>query len=127
MFNYRELRMLIMTSLIFLIVNGLVGYAIINQNKTQIALGLILSFSSFLLVLTRYKMAVFNDSVMVYEFKGLAILPVLIEFDKIESVDLVSKHRLNIHHGKVSKIYVVNALKFHHEIKLQLKAYQELK
>ncbi len=128
MFKYRETRMLAITSLIFIIVNGLVVYALINQNKMQIALGLILSFSSLLLLMTRYKMAIFNDSVMVYELKGLAILPVLIEFDKIESLELVGRHRLDIRHGRrLSKIHIVDAVRFHDELALELSAYKGLK
>ena len=119
--------MMVLTSLIFISVNCLVVYALINQNKMQIALGLILSFSSLLLLASRYKMAVFNDSVMVYEFKGLAILPVLIEFEKIESLELLGKHRLNINHGRTSKIYIVDAPRFHNEIELQMKAFKAAK
>ncbi|MDD3026958.1 MAG: hypothetical protein PHI41_02790 [Erysipelotrichaceae bacterium] len=127
MFKYREIRMLLVTSLIFIMVNGLVVYALVNKNKMQIALGLIMSFSSLLLLATRYKMAVFNDSVMVYEFKGVAILPVLIEFDKIERLELVGKHRLNIVHGTTTKVYIVDATRFIDEIELSRKVYKGLK
>lgn len=127
MFRYREIRMLLVTSLIFIIVNGLVVFALVNKNKMQIALGLIMSFSSLLLLATRYKMAVFNDSVMVYEFKGVAILPVLIEFDKIEKLELVGRHRLNIVHGTTTKVHIVDAARFLNELELQLKVYKGVK
>ncbi len=123
MFKYREIRMLALTAIIFIAVNVVVVVALANRNMLQVALGLLLSFSSLLLLLTRYKMTIFNDSVMIYEFKGIGILPVLLDFEDIREVKVAGKHKLVIDHGRLSTVHVVNAVAFGEELKLKMQSF----
>ena len=38
-------------------------------------------------------MKIFNDSMMIYEYKGIGILPVLVDYKDIKDVELISKHK----------------------------------
>lgn len=125
MFKYREIRMLALTAIIFIAVNVVVVVALANRNMLQVALGLLLSFSSLLLLLTRYKMTIFNDSVMIYEFKGIGILPVLLDFEDIKEIKVVGKHKLVIDHGRHSTVHVVNAVAFGEELKLKMQSFNQ--
>ncbi|MFQ7171834.1 MAG: hypothetical protein ACLRQF_06945 [Thomasclavelia ramosa] len=47
-------------------------------------IGVILSFVVLMMLTTKYNMKIFNDSMPVYEFKGIGILPALIDYKDVK-------------------------------------------
>ena len=60
---------------------------------------------------------------IVYVFKGIGILPEMIEFQDMEDYQLLSKHQIIIHHKKTSKLCIINAQAFYDELDRQYKQY----
>ncbi|MFV0393786.1 MAG: hypothetical protein ACK5LC_05260, partial [Coprobacillaceae bacterium] len=100
--KYRELRMLCFMGLLFLIALAGSLYFFIDGNTSKGIIGLIISFIAIMTLLTKYRMRIDNDFVVVYVFRGIAILPILIDFKDITEVKLLSKHKMVLHHPKKS-------------------------
>lgn len=110
--KFREFRMnivLILFNLLF------ISYAVIQLLDKNI-MGVIAA-SSFILIalmllLTRYKMILYKDMMIIYEWKILAMLPSLVMYEDIKSMEVKSKHHIIIHHKRKSHIYVFNSARF---------------
>lgn len=79
-----------------------------------------LSLIALFLLLFRYKMVIFDDVMVIHEWKVFAMLPTAIEYKDITNIEMKSKHHIIIEHPKKSHIYVFNAQAF-------MDAYNELK
>lgn len=118
--KFREYRMLLVCIFLFVIfLSAFLYYMMIHEKVKMIAMILFVFITSMLL-LFRYKMVLFNDAMVVYEWKVFALLPVMIEYKDISSIEKVSKHRVKVHHQHITYVYVVDAQKF-------VDAYQEMK
>ena len=114
MFRYKDLRMLVVSVLITLLCVAAMIYFI--HEKIKFLIVIFLFITTLPTMLFRYNAKVFHDSVMVYVFKGIAILPELINFTDIKDITFISKHRVIIRHKKVSRLYLVNAKEFYDEL-----------
>ena len=114
MFRYKDLRMLFVSVLITLLCVAAMIYFI--HEKIKFLIVIFLFITTLPTMLFRYNAKVFHDSVMVYVFKGIAILPELINFTDIKDITFISKHRVTIQHKKVSRLYLVNAKEFYDEL-----------
>lgn len=114
MFRYKDLRMLVVSVLITLLCVAAMIYFI--HEKIKFLIVIFLFITTLPTMLFRYNAKVFHDSVMVYVFKGIAILPELINFTDIKDIAFISKHRVIIQHKKVSRLYLVNAKEFYDEL-----------
>ncbi|MBM6841984.1 hypothetical protein H6A03_10645 [[Clostridium] spiroforme] len=114
MFRYKDLRMLVVSVLITLLCVAAMIYFI--HEKIKFLIVIFLFITTLPTMLFRYNAKVFHDSVMVYVFKGIAILPELINFTDIKDITFISKHRVIIQHKKVSRLYLVNAKEFYDEL-----------
>lgn len=123
--KYKEFRMMIFTAIFFLAVSGACVYFALDNNRTKVIIGVILAFTILMIITTKYNMKIFNDSTLVYEFKGIGILPVLIEYKDIKNVDLVGKHKLKIKHRGRSTIYILNATDFYEELMENINEYKK--
>lgn len=114
MFRYKDLRMLVVSVLITFLCLAAMIYFI--HEKIKFLIVIFLFITTLPTMLFRYNAKVFHDSVMVYVFKGIAILPELINFTDIKDITFISKHRVIIQHKKVSRLYLVNAKEFYDEL-----------
>ncbi len=82
---------------------------------------LVLSFVSLTLMLGRYNIILFDDSVILYEWKIFAMLPINVEYKDIKSIEMKSNHHVVVKHRKKSHVYVFNALKFVESLEKRIK------
>ena len=87
-------------------------YAYMQKNIPQSIGGFLLGFVAFVLMSTRYKIVLFDDEMMIYEWKIAAFLPALIPYQNIQSIQRKSKHHVMIQHQKTSHVYVFNSDQF---------------
>lgn len=107
--RFKEYRMFLFCFILFLLFIGLGVYSLF-QDESMRALGLaIFALIALFLLLGRYKMVLYDDMMMIYEWKVAAMLPTMIEYKDIQSIEKKSKHHLVIHHRKDSHIYVFNS------------------
>lgn len=117
--KFKEYRMFILCLLI-LIAFVILGVIWFIQERISLVIGALLLIGiDAILLFARYKMILFDDMMIIYEWKILAMLPTVIEYKDIQSIEKKSQHHLYIYHQKRSSIYVMNADEF-------IDAYQEL-
>ena len=121
MFKYKDLRMLVISILLELTCIFTAIYFMHEKIKCIIALFLALTLLPTFVV--RFNAKIFDDSMIVYVFKGIGILPEMIEFQDIKDYQLVSKHQIIIHHKKASKLCIINAQAFYVKLDRQYKQY----
>ncbi len=95
--------------------------AILLKDTSRIILTLVFSFLAITMVLSRFNMCLFNDYMLIYEYKIIGILPTIIEYKDVKAVKVVSKHKIEIKHLKTSYVYVFNAKKFEQALLQKLK------
>lgn len=121
--RYKEFRMLIISVVLFFVVIATTVYFAMIHNQSKMIIGIILSFVVLMMLTTKYNMRIFNDSMMIYEFKGIGILPALIDYKDIKEVKLVGKHKVIVKHRKVSTLYILNAQDFYDELMQNIDEY----
>lgn len=124
MFRYKDLRMLIVSVFITILCFAAMIYFI--NEKIKFLIVVFLFITTLPTMLLRYNAKVFQDSVMVYVFKGIAILPELINFCDIQDIKLVSKHKVVISHKKKARLYIVNGEEFFDELKSHYDQYMNM-
>ena len=114
MFNkkFKELRMFIVCILLFLVCSSIALICFINKDIKKAIIMLVLSFVALTLLLGRYNIILFDTSVILYEWKIFAMLPINVEYKEIKSVEMKSSHHVVIKHNKKTHVYVLNAMKF---------------
>ena len=117
--KYKEFRMLIFSIIFFLAVSGACVYFSLDN------IGIILAFTLLIILTTKYNLKIFNDSTLIYEFKGIGILPALIEYKDIKDVTLLGKHKLKIKHRGQSTLYILNAEAFYEELMENINEYKK--
>ena len=123
--KYKDFRMLIFSIIFFLAVSGACVYFALDNNRTKVIIGIILAFTLLIILTTKYNMKIFNDSTLIYEFKGIGILPALIEYKDIKGVTLLGKHKLKIKHRGQSTLYILNAEAFYEELMENINEYKK--
>lgn len=115
MFKYKDLRMLIFS--LFLIGLCVFSGIYFRYDRMKLVIVLLLAFSVIPTLLIRYNASVFEDGMLIYTFRGIGILPQMIEFKDLTSYKLLSKHVLELNYqNKTQKIYLVNAIAFYKEL-----------
>ncbi|MBS5114092.1 MAG: hypothetical protein KHY88_00065 [Erysipelotrichaceae bacterium] len=119
--KFKELRLVIICLIAFLGMVVLTFQAILLKDTSRIILTLVFSFLAITMVLSRFNMCLFNDYMLIYEYKIIGILPTIIEYKDVKAVKVVSKHKIEIKHLKTSYVYVFNAKKFEQALLQKLK------
>ena len=125
MMKYKEFRMIIFSIIMFVLISGAGVYYAIDHNKSKVIIGLILLFVLLSIITTKYNMKIFNDSMMIYEYKGIGILPALVDYKDIKDVELISKHKIKIKHRTSSTLYILNAQEFYNELIERINEYKD--
>ena len=123
--KYKEFRMIIFSIIMFVLISGAFVYFAIDHNKSKVIIGLILLFVLLSIITTKYNMKIFNDSMMIYEYKGIGILPALVDYKDIKDVELISKHKIKIKHRTSSTLYILNAQEFYNELIERMNEYKD--
>lgn len=114
--KYKEFRMIIFSIIMFVLISGACIYFALDHNQSKVIIGLILLFVLLSIITTKYNMKIFNDSMMIYEYKGIGILPALIDYKDVKDVKLISKHKIKIKHRSSTTIYILSAQEFYNEL-----------
>jgi len=110
--KFKELRMFIICFILFIIFIVYATVSFIQKNIPHAIGALLLSSIALLLMLGRYKLILFDDCMIIYEWKVLAMLPSVIEYKDIQSVEMKTNHHIIIQHKRKSHIYVFHAHQF---------------
>ena len=124
--KYKEFRMLIFSIVFFFVIVGVCIYFALDHNRSKVIIGVILSFVVLMMLTTKYNMKIFNDSVLIYEFKGIGIMPALVDYKNIKDVTLISKHKVKIKHKGISTLYILDAETFYEELLENIKEYENM-
>ncbi len=125
MMKYKEYRMFIFTIVFFIAIVIACFYFAMNNNMTKVIIGVILSLTIIIILSARYNMKIDKDFVLVYEFKGIGILPAIVDFKDIKEIELVSKHRLKLQHKNKSMLYLKDANSFYQELNQAIEEYKK--
>ncbi|WP_305140186.1 hypothetical protein [Thomasclavelia cocleata] len=123
--KYKEFRMLIFSIVFFFVITGVCIYFALDHNRSKVIIGVILSFVILMMLTTKYNMKIFNDSILIYEFKGIGIMPALVDYENIKEVTLISKHRINVKHKGTSMLYILDAESFYEELIENMEEYKK--
>lgn len=110
--KFKEYRMFWVCLIIFCAFIALATYSLLEKNMLQAIGAFLLSLIALFLILGRYKMVLFDDMMMIYEWKVAAMLPTIIEYKNIQSVEKKSKHHVMITHAHKSHVYVFDSEAF---------------
>lgn len=110
--KFKEYRTFLLCLILFVFFMIFGIYAYMQKNIPQSIGVFLLGFVAFVLMSTRYKIVLFEDEMMIYEWKIAAFLPVLIPYQNIQSIQRKSKHHVMIQHQKTSHVYVFNSDQF---------------
>ncbi len=110
--KFKEYRTFLLCLILFVFFMIFGIYAYMQKNIPQSIGVFLLGFVAFVLMSTRYKIVLFDDEMMIYEWKIAAFLPVLIPYQNIQSIQRKSKHHVMIQHQKTSHVYVFNSDQF---------------
>ena len=115
MFKYKDLRMVVIS--IVLVVFCVFSGIHFRYDRMKLIIVLLLALSVIPTLIVRFNASVFEDGMLIYTFRGIAILPQMIEFKDLASYKLLSKHVLELQsQNKTQKIYLVNAIAFYKEL-----------
>ena len=123
--KYKEFRMLIFSIVFFFVIVGVCIYFALDHNRSKVIIGVILSFVVLMMLTTKYNMKIFNDSMLIYEFKGIGIMPALVDYKNIKNVTLISKHKVKIKHRGTPTLYILDAEAFYEELLENIKEYKD--
>lgn len=113
--KYKELRVLAVVLLIFIGANIRLVMAISSHDKRMIIASILVIFSALWITIGRFNHKIGEDYIFIYEYKLIGILPTMIDFKDIQSID-ATKHTVTIEHQKKSKIYMLNGIAFQKEL-----------
>ena len=115
MFKYKDLRMVVI-SIILVVLCVLCGIHF-RYDRMKLIIVLLLALSVIPTLIVRFNASVFEDGMLIYTFRGIALLPQMLEFKDLASYKLLSKHVLELQsQNKTQKIYLVNAIAFYKEL-----------
>lgn len=104
--SFKELRMTIVCFILFILCLALALYCGMNHQTRRMIIALVMSSIALLMMTTRFKMMFFDDGIMIYQWKIMALLPSFIDYKDIKSMEKISKHKVLIHHNNDTTIYV---------------------
>lgn len=117
--RFKEYRMFLFCLVLLMIFVGVGVYNFILKQPMRVLGMFILVLVTLFLLMSRFKLILFDDMMMIYEWKYIALMPSVVQYKDIQSMEKISKHHLIIHHLKDSHVYVFNSDLF-------MKTYQSL-
>ena len=111
MMKYKEIRILGVIVVILLAASYELITAIMQGDKRTLIFSLLILFSALYITIGRYNNKIKEDYMIIYEFRLIGILPSIVEFKDIKSIQ-ATKHIVTIEHKRISKVYMVDAMAF---------------
>ena len=111
MFKYKDLRMVIIS--IILVVLCVFSGIHFRYDRMKLIVVLLLALSVIPTLVVRFNASVFEDGMLIYTFRGIAILPQMIEFKDLTSYKLLSKHVLELQSTKMDKRFNLLSILFY--------------
>lgn len=118
--TFKEYRMFLFCMVLFVVFVVASVYYFMNKDMARAIAMLIFTLIALMLWLGRFNIILFDDSMILYEWKFAAMLPIAVEYQDVQSIDKKSKHRVEVIHKHKTQVYVKNSDDF-------IKAYEELK
>lgn len=110
--KFKEYRMFLLCLVMFVVFVGAGILNILNKNMPRFIAMAIFAFIDLTLILGRYNIILFDDSMILYEWKLAAMLPIVVDYQDIVSVEKKSKHHVIVEHKKKTHVYVFDSEKF---------------
>ncbi len=123
--KYKELRLTIFHGIFILLTSSSGLYFILQDDIARGLIAFFICLMSLQMVILKNNLKVFDDSCIIFIFAGIGILPRMLEFSDIKEVKLISKHRIDITHAKLNKIYIIDAKAFYAELTQKMDVYKK--
>lgn len=123
--KFKEFRMLCINMTLFILMMVGMIFFFIEKEFSRAIIGSVIIFIMATMILSKYTLKVFDDSMLGYHLKGIGIIPILIEFKDIKEVTVLSSHRLCIEHNEKSTMYIVDANAFYQELQQKIEEYKK--
>lgn len=118
--KFKEPRLLTICFIAFLGMIMLAVKAASEKDTAKMMITIVLSLMALTMILGRFNMVVKEDFMMVYVFRYIGILPVMIEYPDLVAVKQISKMKMKIQTKRQTfNVYVLNTNKFSDYLKLQ--------
>ncbi len=123
--KYKEIRMLVIHTIIFFVASASVLYFFMQQDIVRALIASLITLIILQLLALKNTLKIFDDGCVIYSYKFVAILPIYVDFGDIKSIGKITKHTFIIEHSTKSKVYIVNAPAFCKELKEKLDIYNK--
>lgn len=110
--KFKEYRMFLLCLAMFVVFVGAGISNLLNKNMPRFIAMAIFAFIDLTLILGRYNIILFDDSMILYEWKLAAMLPIVVDYNDVKNVEKKSKHHLIVEHKKKTHVYVFDSDKF---------------
>ena len=111
--RFKEFRGFLLSSGLFAIDISLLVISFVQLDKTKIILCIGLLLFIVVTYFTQYFIRIYDEYMMIYVFRGIGLLPQIIDFKNIEVVKQISKRKVSIYtkNKKVYHVYIFNSTK----------------
>lgn len=116
--KYKEFRMTLLLLVIALVMAGISLYCGMIGQRSRLIIGLMIAAMMLILALTRYNLTLEDTCMLIYEWKIIAMLPVIIDYQDIKAVEALGSHKVKITHKVISYVYVFQAADFVEQYRL---------
>lgn len=82
---------------------------LVLASKSKMIMGFILSGFMGIMLLMRFNVTLEDCLMLIYEWKVAMMMPVMVEYQDIKSVEAIGKHKIKIVHKVISYTYVRDA------------------
>lgn len=120
----KELRLLILHSILLLMVITAIVYFAVQQDMMRVAVASFIGLLFAKTTLTRGNIHVFDDCMIVYKVNYFMNLPKTIQFDEIKEVQQFTKRKVLIMTDQKNVIVVKDAKKFIEELETIISNYK---
>ncbi|WP_041139581.1 hypothetical protein [Beduini massiliensis] len=111
--KFKEPRLLSICAVAFIGMVILAIHAASQHETAKLIITVVLSLMALTMMLGRFNILVKEDFMLVYAFRYIGILPVMIDYIDLKEVELVSKTKVKMKTTKQDlSVYILNASKF---------------
>lgn len=120
--KFKEPRLLFICLMAFIGMIILAIESLKSGDTTRLIITLVMSLMAISMIVGRFNMMIKDDYIVVYVFRMIGILPVLVDFKDIVKIEKTSKYKLAITTKKEKlKVYILNPDMFIDTLKTEAK------
>ncbi|RHS95712.1 hypothetical protein [Erysipelatoclostridium sp. AM42-17] len=119
--KYKDMRMTMIAFILNIIILFMMIYFLTIHQIFKFCIAGLLFMMTLSMALMKFKCYVFDDSVIVYSFKGIGVFPQVVKYDNVQSYELISKHKLiiNLNNHKRVKLCIFDAHSYYLDLDQQ--------